>query len=61
MLICLDCGQTFDESEIHWERDYVGDYGSARAYEKNGYCPYCHGEAMEKHDKTYFEEEEEHE
>ena len=41
MLICKDCGQTFDEEDVVVEKECVGEYWGVDAYQELYYCPHC--------------------
>lgn len=41
MLICKDCGQTFEEEEVVVKKEHMGEFWGAEAYEERCYCPHC--------------------
>ena len=46
-LICLDCGEIFDEDELDSYEECVGEYWGTPAYETFGICPNCQSDAWE--------------
>ena len=63
MLICQDCGETFDEDEVVYERVCWEDYyGVGSSFQNKNYgsmatCPYCGSDELE----DYYEEDEDEE
>lgn len=47
-MICNDCERIFDEAEICWQKEYIGDYGSAPAYQDIACCPYCSSDEIDE-------------
>lgn len=41
MIICLDCGKTFEIEEAQTEQHAVGEIGMQTAYEEFKTCPHC--------------------
>ena len=50
MYRCLDCDSIFDEHESDTVEEYMGDYGSAPAYETWSACPFCNSTDLELFD-----------
>lgn len=46
--ICKDCESTFDESEIAYQREYMGEFWGTPAYEELAVCPYCSSDEIEE-------------
>lgn len=44
--ICHDCGKTFDEPK--YERECVGEFWGAPAYESYEACPFCGSDYIEE-------------
>lgn len=50
MLICLECGKTFEEDEIkHWKEDR-GEFWGFPSYENMSGCPHCQGDYEEAYE-----------
>lgn len=46
MFYCDNCDSFFDEPIE--EEDFVGYYGSAKAYQSISICPHCHSDSIEE-------------
>ena len=54
--VCIECGKTFDESEIAVWEESRGEFWGVPCSETMNGCPYCHGDYEE-----YREDEDEDE
>lgn len=41
MYVCNDCGMFFEEDMLRINRESVGEFWGAPAYQEYGVCPYC--------------------
>lgn len=48
MLICRNCGETFDEENVVVCKEHMGEFWGEEAYEERCYCPYCESENFEE-------------
>lgn len=53
MLVCLECGQVFDEDSVDIWEEGRGEYWGTSCSEKISGCPCCKGPYTEAHRCTY--------
>ena len=49
---CSECERVFEESEIYWQRELIGEYWGMPAYDDIACCPHCSSDEIEEYEES---------